>query len=891
MLRNLCTAASHPGPRGTSFTEGHGTISFYVDNFLHSTCTVEEAKDLVDDLRKLLSDGGFEIRQWASNLPSVIEDLPPEATSASSELWLSRSSSDLQEPTLGLRWNCLSDTLGYKHRPLEPSEPTMRTLYKVLASQYDPIGFIVPFTTRAKVLIQDLWKQDIGWDDPIHPQTLRDQWLSWEEELPNLPHLELPRPYTPVCADTPASTRQLHIFSDASERAYGSVAYLRTTDYKGQIHVSFVLARSRVAPKKHLSMPRLELSAALTGAQLASVLQTELTLPIEQVFLWSDSTTVLHWLRSKSFRYKVFVGTRVAEIQTLTEVTNWRYVDSARNSADDITRGLTLKELARPHRWTQGPDFLHKPPDEWPVMPTSSTEPEESELRKSVFIGTASMAPTSQLPDPGQFDTWKDLVQAVVQSLHGAASTDSRQSYDAADFITAEKILLAQAQMDSFPEEVKALTSNRPILPDSRIGSLSPEYDEGEGLIRVGGRLRHTEHLERDAMHPIVLDPRNHITKLLIQEFDCKLHHPGPERVLAELRRQYWILRGREAVRKHQRACRECQFWRAKPEIPKMADLPQARLRIYKPPFYSTGVDCFGPFTVKIGRRNEKRWGIVYKCMTTRCVHLDLLESLDTDAFLMSLRRFVARRGKPFELLSDNGTNFVGGDRELREAFYTMGPTLQQQLAEQRITFRFNPPSAPHFGGTWEREVKSVKTALKVIFKEQSVPETVLRTVLTEVEGIMNAKPLGYVSADVADPDPITPNILLMGRRDASLPQALYDPHNLLGKRRWRHSQVLADNFWSAFIRNYLPSLQERQKWRTDTKELTNGQVVLVVDPQLPRALWPVGTVTETYAGPDGHIRTAAVQVKDRTYVRPVARLVKLPKLEDEDKPADRLSS
>ena len=166
-----------------------------------------------------------------------------------------------------------------------------------------------------------------------------------------------------------------------------------------------------------------------------------------------------------------------------------------------------------------------------------------------------------------------------------------------------------------------------------------------------------------------------------------------------------------------------------------------------------------------------------------------------------------------------------------------------------------------------------------------------MRTVLTEVEGIMNAKPLGYVSADVADPDPITPNILLMGRRDASLPQALYDPHNLLGKRRWRHSQVLADNFWSAFIRNYLPSLQERQKWRTDTKELTNGQVVLVVDPQLPRALWPVGTVTETYAGPDGRIRTAAVQVKDRTYVRPVARLVKLPKLEDEDKPADRLSS
>lgn len=214
-----------------------------------------------------------------------------------------------------------------------------------------------------------------------------------------------------------------------------------------------------------------------------------------------------------------------------------------------------------------------------------------------------------------------------------------------------------------------------------------------------------------------------------------------------------------------------------------MADLPPSRLRLYKPPFYSTGMDCFGPFTIKIGRRQEKRWGIIYKCMTTCCVHLDLLESLDSDAFLMSLRRFIARRGKPYKLLSDNGTNFVGGERELRKAFTSMAPHLQEQLAEQKMSFRFNPSSAPHFGGTWEREVKSVKTALKVILKEQTVPETVLQTLLIEVEGILNAKPLGYLSSDIADPDPITPSILLVGRHDSSLPQALYDSSNLLGKR------------------------------------------------------------------------------------------------------------
>lgn len=174
--------------------------------------------------------------------------------------------------------------------------------------------------------------------------------------------------------------------------------------------------------------------------------------------------------------------------------------------------------------------------------------------------------------------------------------------------------------------------------------------------------------------------------------------------------------------------------------------------------------------------------------------------------------------------------------------------------------------------------MKSVKITLQAILKEQVVPEAVLLTVLIEVEGMLNAKPLGYLSSDVADLDPVTP-----GWHDSSLPQALYDSSNLLGRRRWRHSQVLADHFWSAFIRRYLPTLQERQKWRMDSRELTTDQVVLIVDPQLPCASWPIGKMTHIYPGADGHIRTAAVQVKNRTYIRPVAQLVSLPELKDND--------
>lgn len=169
-----------------------------------------------------------------------------------------------------------------------------------------------------------------------------------------------------------------------------------------------------------------------------------------------------------------------------------------------------------------------------------------------------------------------------------------------------------------------------------------------------------------------------------------------------------------------------------------MADLPQARLQIFKPPFFSTGMDCFDPFTVKIGRRGEKRWGILFKCLKTRAVHIDLLCSLDSETFFMALRHFISHRGKPSELLSDQGTNFKGGERELQESFKSLCPTLQTELAKQQIQFRFNPPSSPHFGTVWEHEIIFIKSAFYGTLQWQSMTEEVLNTILTEIEGILN---------------------------------------------------------------------------------------------------------------------------------------------------------
>ncbi|KAL0169529.1 hypothetical protein M9458_034125 [Cirrhinus mrigala] len=771
--------------------------SFYVDNCLQSFASRDTAKNLVDKLRSLLASGGFDLRQWASNDPSVISHLPTDIQSQSSILWLSEGHQEAQESTLGLHWNCQSDTLSYKRRKPDCQMPTMRSIYQILASQYDPLGYIVPFTTRAKVIVQRLWDKRRDWDDPRLPEDLLNSWKHWESELEDLQHITLPRCYCSKEFDCSSSSRQLHIFCDASEKAYGSVAYLRTENPQGNVEIAFVTARSRVAPKKQQSIPRLELCAALTGAQLAKVLKTELTLPLTGVTLWSDSTTVLSWLLSDSCHFKVFVGTRVAEIQDLTESDTWRYVQSSDNPADAITRGKSPSDLHKESRWNRGPAFLRQRPDSWPEMPPLAHVNQDSELKKSTFCGLLTSA--LSLPDPQQFHTFTDYLNALLQP-----SAESPPSIATAeDYKEAELTALHQIQAESFPDEVFHLKSGKTLPANSRLLCLAPELDISTNLIRVGGRLRQISSLGEDNIHPIILDPHHPLTKLIIKDYDVRLHHPGPERVFSELRRKYWILRGRAAVRHHQRH----------------------------------------PYLIKVGRRNEKRWGIIFKCMTTRAVHIDLLASLDRDSFLMALRRFIARRGKPFEILSDQGTNFKGGERELRDAYTALQPELQAQLASQQIKFVFNPPNAPHFGGCWEREIRSLKTALQVTLGAQTVTEEVLRTVLIEIEGILNAKPLGYTSSDIADPDPVTPNILLMGRRDASLPQVTYQDSELLSRRRWRHSQLLADHFWKQFIRNYLPSLQTRQKWMSETDNLQIGETVMIVDQQLPRALWPIGRI------------------------------------------------
>lgn len=309
----------------------------------------------------------------------------------------------------------------------------------------------------------------------------------------------------------------------------------------------------------------------------------------------------------------------------------------------------------------------------------------------------------------------------------------------------------------------------------------------------------------------------------------------------------------------------------------KMADLPLERVDAYKPPFSSTGVDCFGPFLVKQGRAEVKRYGCIFTCLATRAVHLEKLNSLDTDTFINALRRFIARRGPIESILSDQGTNFTGASAELSKSLREMSrDQINRYCVKFGIEWKFNPPGASHMGGVWERLIRSVRKVMDGVLGGQvRLNDDGLQTIFCEIESILNSRPLTKVSDDIHDSSPLTPNHLLLLRECPSLPPGIFSDADVY-RRRWRCVQHLADEFWKKWLREYLPELQRRQKWVQVKRNVQLGDLVLISQESTPRGLWPIGLVVSVNKSKDGLVRSVQVQTKSTKLVRPITKVVLL---------------
>lgn len=356
-----------------------------------------------------------------------------------------------------------------------------------------------------------------------------------------------------------------------------------------------------------------------------------------------------------------------------------------------------------------------------------------------------------------------------------------------------------------------------------------------------------------------------------------KYHHHNNATQLNEIRQVYAIPKLRVQLKTITKNCQDCKINHAIPKPPQMASLPPARLATFTRPFSFIGIDYFGPLIVKVGRRSEKRWGVLITCLTIRAVHIEISHTLSTDSCLMCLRNFMARRGTPKKIYSDCGTNFKGATRELQEAICNIDQSsLATAITTENTKWLFNPPASPHMGGSWERLVRSVKTTLQKITPTRNPSDELLRSMLMEVENVINSRPLTYVPLDSEDDEALTPNHFLLGSSSGCKPMGQYDDSGILLKRNWMVSQQFTNHFWKRWIREYLPTLTRRTKWLEPAKPLEVGNIVIIVDETLPRNVWPKGRITEVMKSKDGQVRRAKVKTANGTYERPAVKLAVL---------------
>lgn len=336
----------------------------------------------------------------------------------------------------------------------------------------------------------------------------------------------------------------------------------------------------------------------------------------------------------------------------------------------------------------------------------------------------------------------------------------------------------------------------------------------------------------------------------------------------------FWITKANAAVRKMIGNCSFCRRHNGRAVEQKMADLPKARILPDLPPFTNTGVDYFGPVEVRRGRSTCKRYGVIFTCMASRAVHLEVAVSLGTDACINALRRFISRRGQVEHLTSDNGTNFIGANRELKEALKALDQDrIQGVMAQIGIHWSFNPPAGSHHGGVWERMIRLVRRVLSSVLHQQMLDDDGLHTVFCEVEAILNDRPITKLSEDANDLEPLTPNHILLLKGKPALPPGVFEQHDLYVKRRWRQVQYISDLFWKRWIREYLPLLQERQKWNKKKRSLTPGDIVAIMDSSAPRGSWPLGKILEVFPDKQGLVRSVRLQTKANIIERPVTKL------------------
>lgn len=843
--------------------------SFYVDDLLKSVIAEDTAKNLLEEVRGLLAERGFNLTSISSNSRSVLHSVPP--SKHSKELrGLDVACEELPcERTLGIGWNVENDSFTFKIN-LCDQPCTKRGILSTMFTVFDPFFITSPVIIPAKRIFQQACFLKVGWDEKL-PQSLQTQWAKWLSQICLLDSFEIPRAY---CCEITDPEFELHIFCDGSEIAYGAVAYLRCYS-ETKVRVTIVSAKVRMTPLNRSSLktvPRIELNAAKLAVSLYLQVKSELEITLKDLFFWSDSTVVLAYIKSDNGCFHRYVANRVAFIRSHTDPQSWRHVPGTQNPADLLSRGASnIQKFLSDETWREGPSFLKNSQNYWPTSPNTAVLENDPEIKLKNFKTQGLLVvenPTSKLLN--STSNLHKLKRRIAIFLKYKEYLQKKQCeslkilYE--DLTSAETELWKYIQTSRFDKQISALRRGEELQKADSLMKLSPFIGD-DGLLRVGGRLFRSK-LPYATKFPILLPNSELPVSLLIEKLHVDCGHLGREAVLAKLRRKFHIIGSSTAVRKVIRRCMICLKVQGRTSEQYMANLPADRVTGDLPVFSSTGTDFFGPFFVTRGRykSKEKRYGVIFSCLASRAVHIEVASSLDTSSFINALRRFICRRGPVSLMRSDNGTNLVAGCKEINDSIKRWNNSQIDSFCHgKNIQWIFQPATGSHHGGSVEREVRSIRKVLNSLLQEFenkiTISDEFLSTLMCEVEEILNNRPLTKVTSDFGDLEALTPNNLLRLHSDIIFPVGLFDEGDIYVRRKWRQVQFVAEVFWRRWRSEYLQLLQQRQKWTKFRRNHVVGDLVMISDQKLPRNLWCIGKIVSVSRDDAGNVRRAKVSV------------------------------
>ncbi|XP_066928973.1 uncharacterized protein [Clytia hemisphaerica] len=871
--------------------------SFYVDDMLKSTEEPSETIELVQNVRSMCQDGGFNLTKVISNSRDVIEAIPENHRVKELQECLDVLPND---HALGVQWNISEDTLSLRTKTFDiPS--TKRGLLSIIHQVYDPLGMAAPFLLESKRLLQSLCSENFGWDEDFANE-LQQRVSKATETILSLQTINIPRCFHPV--GFLVEEASLHHFSDASETGHGYCTFIRLLDPDGNIHCSFVHGRSRVNPiKKTITMPRLELMAAALSAKLGSKLSTELEIPIQREVYWTDSKVVLGYLNNDTKKFKMFVSNRVTFIKDRTTSTSWRYVNSEDNPADVGSRVLRQDDTERINMWLKGPQFLWQPLSDDVTTTKFVVNDDDPEIVKSsdtlTCAATAAVETNVLLSVIGRMSSWIKIIRVTafvlryINNFCKKSKTHSmvlRGQQPTMQPLTVEELKFAQVtifqevQRSYFANTVQRLKNDEKIKLNDNLVKLNP-FIHKDGLLRVGGRLQRSN-MDFEIKHPIILPKDSVITKPLVRFHHNNTFHSGRGMTINEIRTNgLWIININSMVRHVIHQCVVCRHLRGATIQQRMSDLPIDRIEA-APPFTYTGLDVFGPFYIKVRRSLVKRYCVLFTCLASRAVHIEGIHSMETDSFILSLRRLVARRGNIRMIRSDNGTNFVGADKQLYREFMNMDHSKIADFLSKHngdwVVWKRNPPSSSNYGGVWERQIRTARNILSgmLIKHGEILHEESFHTLITEVENVINSRPLSVECLnDSTSLTPISPMTLLTHKSKVVYPlPGSFSDVDLYCRKYWRRVQHLVNEFWERWRKEYLNSLQERSKWHKELKDAISINDVVLLKDEKPRNEWCLAKVTKLIPG-TGLTRTVEIELANKSkLLRPLNKIVLLQK-------------